>query len=314
VKREKLNVKRETRTCIVIVGPTAVGKTPFAIEIARHFKTGIISADSRQCYTELNIGVAKPSQRQLREVRHYFINSHSIHEDVNAKVFEAYALQCIEEIFSNHNVAVMSGGTGLYIKAFCEGLDEIPTINTGIRNEIIASYKANGIGWLQNKIRQHDPQFFAAGEILNPQRLMRALEVKLSTGRSFLDFHTRQKIERNFSIIKLGLHLPAKELYAHIDRRVDDMMREGLADEARHLYSFKNLNALQTVGYKELFDHFDGKISLEEAVEQIKTNTRHFAKRQMTWFRRDKEIRWLDNSKSVDWKTILPKITVSPDQ
>jgi tRNA dimethylallyltransferase len=305
-------VKRET--CIVIVGPTAVGKTSFAIEIARHFNTEIISADSRQCYTELNIGVAKPSQQQLREVRHYFINSHSIHEDVNAKVFEAYALQSSEEIFSSHHVAVMTGGTGLYIKAFCEGLDEIPTIDTGIREEIISSYKTKGITWLQNEIRQHDPQFFSVGEIQNPQRLMRALEVKLSTGRSVLDFHTRQKIERSFSIIKLGLYLPTKELYAHINKRVDDMMRDGLADEARNLYSFKNLNALQTVGYKELFDHFDGKISLEEAVEQIKTNTRHFAKRQMTWFRRDMEIRWLDNSKPVDWKTILHKITPSPDQ
>jgi tRNA dimethylallyltransferase len=305
-------VKRET--CIVIVGPTAVGKTSFAIEIARHFNTEIISADSRQCYTELNIGVAKPSQQQLSEVRHYFINSHSIHEDVNAKVFEAYALQSSEEIFSSHHVAVMTGGTGLYIKAFCEGLDEIPTIDTGIREEIISSYKTKGITWLQNEIRQHDPQFFSVGEIQNPQRLMRALEVKLSTGRSVLDFHTRQKIERSFSIIKLGLYLPTKELYAHINKRVDDMMRDGLEDEARNLYSFKNLNALQTVGYKELFDHFDGKISLEEAVEQIKTNTRHFAKRQMTWFRRDMEIRWLDNSKPVDWKTILHKITPSPDQ
>jgi tRNA dimethylallyltransferase len=212
-------------------------------------------------------------------------------------------------------MAVMSGGTGLYVKAFCEGLDEIPEVNSDIRKNIISSYSTNGIAWLQNEIQQQDPQFYQTGEIQNPQRMMRALEVKLSTGRSVLDFHSRIKRERNFSIIKVGLYLPKQELYSHINARVDQMMNEGLLEEARQLYQFKNVNALQTVGYKELFDHFDGNISLDDAVEQIKINTRHFAKRQMTWFRRDKEILWLENNKLFNWKTrLLPMLSTSPAQ
>ncbi|HXL56370.1 MAG TPA: tRNA (adenosine(37)-N6)-dimethylallyltransferase MiaA, partial [Chitinophagaceae bacterium] len=259
------------KTCIVIVGPTAVGKTPFAIEIARHFETDIISADSRQCYRELNIGVAKPSSHYLQQVKHYFINSHSIHHEVNAKLFEEYALQSVYEIFASHEVAVVVGGTGLYVKAFCEGLDAIPEVDPEIRKRVISSFKANGLPWLQKEIEQQDPRFFSMGEIQNPQRMMRALEVKLSTGRSVVEFHSHRRNSRDFKIVKAGLNLPKEQLHQNINARVNKMMEEGLLDEVKALYPCKNINALQTVAYNELFDHLEGKISLDKAIEQIKT-------------------------------------------
>jgi tRNA dimethylallyltransferase len=296
----------DNKTCIVIVGPTAVGKTPFAIEIARHFETDIISADSRQCYRELNIGVAKPSPHHLQQVKHYFINSHSIHHDVNAKLFEEYALLSVHEIFALHEVAVVVGGTGLYVRAFCEGLDAIPEVDPVIRKSIISSFKANGLPWLQKEIEQQDPRFFSMGEIQNPQRMMRALEVKLSTGRSVVEFHSHRRKSRYFKIVKVGLNLPKEQLHQNINARVNKMMEEGLLDEVKALYPCKDINALQTVGYTELFDHLEGKISLDKAIEQIKTNTRHYAKRQTTWFSRDKEVVWLDSTMLSFWRTLLP--------
>lgn len=295
----------KNKTCIVIVGPTAVGKTPFAIEVARHFQTQIISADSRQCYKELNTGVAKPSPLQLEQVKHYFINSHSIHHEVNAKLFEEYALRSLHEIFASQDIAVVVGGTGLYIKAFCEGLDDIPAVEPGVREKIISSYKLNGLQWLQQEVQQHDPQFFSKGEIQNPQRMMRALEVKLSTGRSVVEFQSHLKRKRNFRIVKAGLQLPRAQLYENINERVDTMMDSGLLDEAKALHPYASLNALQTVGYKEIFDHLDGKMPLADAMGLIKTNTRHFAKRQITWFSRDEEITWLDQKQAVAWQTAL---------
>jgi tRNA dimethylallyltransferase len=280
------------KTCIIIVGPTASGKTSLSIELAKHFETEIISADSRQCYQELNIGVAKPSGQQLREVQHYFINSHSIHEEVNAKVFEAYAMEKIAGIFQNHDTAVMVGGTGLYIKAFCEGIDEIPDIDKEVRENIIINYKIHGLPWLQNEIRERDPEYYEKGEIQNPQRLMRALEVQLTTGTSILEFRSKQKIARDFKIVKVGLDVAREQLYENINSRVDDMIEEGLADEAISLFPYKELNALQTVGYRELFSYLQGDISIEQAILDIKSNTRQYAKRQMTWFRKDHEIRW----------------------
>ena len=281
------------KICIVIAGPTAVGKTAFAIQLAQHLNTKIISADSRQCFKELNIGVAKPTAAALQSVQHYFINSHSIQEEVNAVVFEQYALQKAEEIFKQHDTAVMVGGTGLYIKAFCDGIDELPAVDPEIREKISLGYEQNGLQWLQDEIEKNDPLYFAKGEIKNPQRLMRALEVKLSSGKSIAAFQTAQKKQRDFNIIKIGLELPKEKLVQNINNRVDAMMKEGLLNEVKKLEPCKKLNALQTVGYRELFDHLDGEITIENAVERIKINTRQYAKRQMTWFKKDGQINWV---------------------
>jgi tRNA dimethylallyltransferase len=280
------------KTCVIIAGPTAVGKTAAAIAIARHFNTAIISADSRQCFKEMTIGVAKPSTSELQQAHHYFINSHSIHDDVNAAVFEQYALQAAGEIFQQHNVAVVTGGTGLYIKAFCEGLDDMPPVSLDIRQAITEQYERQGLAWLQQQVQQQDPLYYASGEIQNPQRLIRALEVKKATGESIRTFQQGRKAVRPFRIIKLGLGLPKPDLHARINARVDQMMEQGLLNEVKQLIPFKHLNALHTVGYTELFEYLDGKISLQQAVEQIKSNTRHYAKRQMTWFRKDADIQW----------------------
>lgn len=280
------------KTCIVIVGPTAVGKTSLAVQTALHFKTKIISADSRQCFKELNIGVAKPSTAELKQVQHYFISSHSIKEEMNAAVFEQYALEKIKDIFKDNEVAVMVGGTGLYVKSFCNGIDEVPVIDPAIREKIIADFEWEGLEWLQKEVEKADPLFFAKGEIKNPQRLMRALEVKLSTGKSIIEFQTQQKKQRDFNIVKIGLELPKEQLHKNINSRVDAMMKAGLLEEVKKLVPHKKLNALQTVGYRELFGHLIGDLPLEDAIEIIKINTRQYAKRQMTWFKKDEEVNW----------------------
>ena len=280
------------KTCIIISGPTAVGKTSFGIELALQHNTHIISADSRQCFKELNIGVAKPSAAELLKVKHHFIDTLSIQEEVNAKIFEAYALQAVNEIFKNKDIAVMVGGTGLYIKAFTEGLDEIPGINQNIRKDIKARYDEEGIQWLQREVASKDPDFFSQKEIENPQRLMRALEVKLSTGRSILAFQSGRKVKRNFDIKHISLQLPREQLYNNINQRVDMMMEAGLLHEAESLFPYRHLNALQTVGYKEIFRYMEGEFSLSQAVEEIKKNTRRFAKRQITWFNQQRENTW----------------------
>jgi tRNA dimethylallyltransferase len=274
------------KTCIIISGPTAVGKTSYGIELAQKYQTEIISADSRQCFKELNIGVAKPSKEQLQKVKHFFIDTHSIHDEMNVKIFEEYALNSVNEILKKNDIAIMVGGTGLYIKAFAEGIDDIPEINENIRIEINEKYLSNGFQWLHDQIKFHDPYFFEKGEMQNPRRMLRALEVKLSTGKSILNFHLNKKIKRDFEIKNILRELPREQLYKNINHRVDEMMNAGLLQEAEKLFPFKNLNALQTVGYKELFDYFEGKISLEKAVEEIKKNTRHYAKRQITWFKK----------------------------
>ncbi|MEO6134001.1 MAG: tRNA (adenosine(37)-N6)-dimethylallyltransferase MiaA [Ginsengibacter sp.] len=275
-----------SKTCIIVSGPTAVGKTSYAIDLALQYQTEIISADSRQCFKELNIGVAKPSADQLGKVKHYFINSHSIFDTVNAKVFEEYALESVYSIFKTNDVAIMVGGTGLYIKAFCEGFDEVPEINEEIRKHVFENYQTQGASWLQSELEKKDLLYFQQGEMKNPQRMMRALEVILSTGSSIYNFHKGEKVSRDFNIRHIFLDMPREELYANINNRVDVMMYEGLLDEAKSLYPFKHLNALQTVGYKELFAHIDGDISLENAIDLIKKNTRHYAKRQNTWFKK----------------------------
>ena len=269
-----------------------MGKTSVAIQLARHFQTSIISADSRQCYKELNIGVARPSVDELKQVPHYFIATHSIKEEVTAASFEQYALEKAGELFKQHDVIVLVGGTGLYIKAFCAGLDKIPAIDNSIREQIIQQYNEKGITWLQDQLKVKDPEFYEIGEIQNPQRMMRALEVKEATGKSILFYRSGEKANREFNIIKIGLELPKEDLHRNIHTRVDQMMEAGLLDEVKSLLPFREFNALQTVGYAELFDYLDGKITLEKAVESIKTNTRQYAKRQLTWFRKNKEMKW----------------------
>ena len=293
------------KTCIIIAGPTAVGKTSLAIHAAQHFSSEIISADSRQCYRELNIAVAKPSAEELSLVTHHFINSHSIHDSISAADFEQYALQSISRIFDQNDVAVMVGGTGLYIKSFCDGLDDIPLTDEMIRQGITEQYTLNGVSWLQEELEREDPEYYAQGEIMNPQRMMRALEVKRSTGKSITSFQRKEKKERPFKIIKIGLELPRPILYDRINTRVDDMMQAGLEAEAGSLHPFKNLNALQTVGYREMFSFFNGETSLTRATDLIRQNTRHYAKRQLTWFKKDPEIHWMDAMTSQPLEFIL---------
>jgi tRNA dimethylallyltransferase len=275
------------KTCIVIGGPTAVGKTSLAIRLAAHYRTQILSADSRQCFRELNIGVAKPSPAELDQVRHYFISSHSVTETVTAADFEQYGLQALAEIFQQSDVAVVVGGTGLYLKALLEGLDQIPQVPQEIREEVIKAYELYGIAWLQERLKQEDPLFYQTGEMQNPQRMMRALEVVRYTGQSIRSFQKMQRTRRAFQTVPIRLSLEKEKLFARIDQRVDQMVKAGLLDEVKSLVDFRQLNALQTVGYQEIFDHLDGKLSvMEEAAERIKSNTRKYAKRQETWFQK----------------------------
>lgn len=293
---------------VVIAGPTGVGKTAISIDVAKHFQTEIISADSRQCYKELNFGVARPTAEQLTEVKHHFIASHSIQEKITVANFEQYALEKAGEIFRHNDVAVLVGGTGLFIKALCEGIDEIPEVPEKVRDEIFVNYYEYGLNWLQEQVQQYDPLFFAEGEVKNPQRLMRALEVVRSTGRSVLEFRKGAKAMRSFDVIKIALQLPKDQLHYNIISRIDKMIKNGLLEEVRSLIPYRHLNALQTVGYKELFDYFDEQISLDEAIELIKRNTRQYAKRQMTWFRKDKEYRWFEPGNNIKIKDHLDDV------
>lgn len=293
-----------SKTVYIVVGPTAVGKTAFAIQLAKVLGTEIISADARQCYSELSIGVARPSVEELATVPHHFIASHSIHDTVNAAVFEKYALAKLEQIFAKKDAVVMVGGTGLYIKAFCEGLDLIPEIDPGIRSMIHEQYDKHGLEWLQQEVRERDPLFWQQAEQENPQRLMRALEVLLGSGASILTFQQKNKIQRPFNIRKIGLEMPRTILYENINQRVLNMVESGLEHEVRSLRSYFHLNALQTVGYREWLDYFDGKISKESVLALIQQNTRHYAKRQMTWFTKDPEIQWY-NARTISAAQVI---------
>ena len=295
----------ENKTVIIIAGPTASGKTALAMELASQLQTSIISADSRQCYIELDIGVARPTPQQLQSIPHYFIASHHLTDEVNAMIFEQLALDWSERIFLKNDAVIMAGGTGLYINAFCDGLDNMPAVDKSIRDDIQAGYEAGGIGWLQEQVKKHDPAFYAEGEILNPRRLMRALEVSLGSGQSILSFRSKQKKQRPFRILKIGTELPREELKQNIRTRVDRMMQLGLPEEVRSLMPFRSLNALQTVGYREIIQYIDGSISLDEAVEKIKTNTWQYARRQMTWFRKDPSIHWIHPEDDQALKKII---------
>lgn len=271
------------KKCFLISGPTAVGKTALGIEVARHFSTSIISSDSRQCFKELNIGVAKPTTSELQLVKHYFINSHSIHDNINAADFEKYALHAVEEIFKTSDIALLVGGTGLYTKAFQFGLDQIPQVPEEVRTQLNEAFEKFGLEWLVHELKTKDPEFYQNGEVHNPQRMLRALEVKMFTGKSIRSFQQNTKATRAFDCINLTINLDRDLLYQRINTRVDLMIEQGLVEEVAALIPYKDLNALQTVGYRELFDYFEKLTSLDEAIAKIKQNTRHYAKRQITW-------------------------------
>jgi tRNA dimethylallyltransferase len=284
-----------TPTVYIVVGPTAVGKTKYAIELAQKLQTEIISADARQCYQELNIGVARPSNKELAQVKHHFIASHSIHDTVNAGTFEAYALAKTTELLAKFGSVVLVGGTGLYIKAFVEGMDQIPAIDPAIRSQIQVDISLKGMDWLQTQVQAKDPAYWASadqGEQQNTQRLSRALEVVTGTGQSILNFQQQSKKSRPFNIQKIGLELPRAQLYDRINQRVVQMVNMGLEEEVNALRPQFHLNALQTVGYQEWLPYFEGQQSKAAVIETIQQNTRHYAKRQVTWFKKDAEINW----------------------
>jgi tRNA dimethylallyltransferase len=281
---------------IVIVGPTAIGKTALSIALAQHFNTEIFSADSRQFFREMTIGTAKPSADELKSVPHHFINSHGITDPINVGTFEKIAVSAINKAFETHNVLVLAGGSGLYIDAVCKGFDELPEADSTVRETLNALYQTNGISGLQQLLAEKDPEYFSVMDTANPQRLMRALEVCLVTNNTYTYYRKGQAKHRTFNCIKIGLATERAILYDQINKRVDAMIQNGLVNEVRSLIPYKHLNALQTVGYKELFDYFDNKTELATAVELIKQNTRRFAKRQLTWFRRDTSINWFEPS------------------
>jgi len=284
-----------TPTVYIVVGPTAVGKTKYAIELAQQLNTEIISADARQCYQELNIGVARPSQEELASVPHHFIASHSIQENLNAGIFEHYALAKANELLGKFGSAVMVGGTGLYIKAFEEGMDQIPAIDPKVRSQIQEDISNKGMDWLQAQVQAKDPAYWGQadqGERQNTQRLSRALEVMTGTGQSILSFQQQTKKARPFKIQKIGLEMHREQLYDRINQRVVQMVEMGLEEEVKALRPQFHLNALQTVGYQEWLPYFKGQQSKDAVIQAIQQNTRHYAKRQMTWFKKDPEIRW----------------------
>lgn len=289
---------------IVIVGPTGVGKTELSISIARYFHTEIISCDSRQFYRELEIGTAKPSESELSEVRHHFINSHSIHDSYTVKQFESDALNLLNRLFEDNSTVVMTGGSGLFAKAVMEGLDAIPDIPDTFRRDLIADYEKHGLKFLQDELSVHDQEYFSQVDTQNPQRMMRALEIIRFTGRPFSHFRKNEKTKRDFNIIRVGLTRDRDELYQRIDQRMDQMITMGLFEEATHLIQFRQTNALQTVGYKEIFGYLDGEYDKEEAIRLLKRNSRRYAKRQLTWFKRQADFEWFhpnELDKIITW-------------
>lgn len=284
---------------LVIAGPTAVGKSEVALRVAEHFQTAIVSADSRQIFKEIPIGTAQPTTDELKRVPHHFIAERSVTEPYNAGMFEREALKRLETLFCDYQTIVCCGGTGLYIKALCEGLDELPKADPAVRRDLNFRLRNEGLSSLQQQMQQLDPLHYQRMDTQNPQRLMRALEVCITTGRPFSSFHGQESRKRPFAIRKVGLERPREELYQRIEQRVDAMLENGWLEEAREVYPLRSLNSLNTVGYKELFAHFDGEMPLAEAVVRIKTSTRRFAKRQLTWFRRDTEMEWMHPDKAV---------------
>ncbi|MBQ2673523.1 MAG: tRNA (adenosine(37)-N6)-dimethylallyltransferase MiaA [Prevotella sp.] len=279
-------------TLIVITGPTAVGKTQLTLELAKHYGIPVINADSRQIYKELKIGTASPTEEQLKQVRHYFVGSKSINEYYNASMYEQEVMQLLESLFTTSPVQMLSGGSMMYIDAVCNGIDDIPTIREDIRTEMKRRYQEEGLEALCEDLKKLDPEHYETVDRQNYRRVIHALEICYQTGKTYTSFRKQTKKERPFKIVKIGLNRNREELYKRINQRVDDMMAQGLLDEARAMTPYREVNALNTVGYKELFDYMDERWSLEEAVERIKGNTRRYARKQLTWYKRDENIRW----------------------
>ncbi len=280
------------KTLVVVLGPTAVGKTDIAIRLARELHTEIISADSRQLYREISIGTAAPTAEQLAAVPHHFTGILSLHHDYNISQYEKEVLALLRQKFREHDVVIMCGGSGLYIDAVCKGIDQLPDSDPELRRSLQEKWQQKGIVALQEQLKTLDPEYYALVDRQNHKRLMRAIEVCLQTGQKYSELRLNSPHKRDFNILKIGLQLPREKLFEHINRRTETMMENGWLEEAKKVFSFRKQNALNTVGYKELFAYLDGKLTLEEAIEKIKTNTRRYAKRQLTWFRKDKEIHW----------------------
>lgn len=277
---------------VVVVGPTGSGKTDLSIRLAQHYGAPILSTDSRQVYRGMPIGTAQPTPAQLAAVEHHFIASHEVTDELNCGSYEVQALACLERLFATADHVVAVGGSGLYVKALCEGMDDLPQADAAVRDELMRQLERDGVEALAERLRTLDPAYWERVDRRNPARVIRALEVCLQTGLPYSAQRTGRRRERPFTIVKIGVDLPREELYARIDRRVDAMIAQGLEAEARAMYPYRRLNALQTVGYRELFDYFEGRTGFDEAVELIKRNSRRYAKRQLTWFRRDGEVHW----------------------
>ena len=280
------------KTLIVITGPTAVGKTALCLDIAQHFGIPIINADSRQIYKELKIGTASPTNEQLAKVKHYFVGSLSLNDYYSASLFEEQTLEILEREFSTNNYTLMAGGSMMYIDAVCNGIDDIPTVDDNTREMLKARLASEGLEILVEELRQLDPEYYEIVDKQNPRRVVHGLEICLMTGKTYTSFRKREKKQRPFNIVKIGLNREREELYNRINQRVDQMMAEGLLEEAKRLYPMRQMNALNTVGYKEMFAYLDGTWTLEEAVERIKGNTRRYARKQLTWYKKDEQIKW----------------------
>lgn len=282
------------KTLIIIAGPTAIGKTALSIALAQHYSCPVLSADSRQFFKEMTIGTAKPSPEEIQSVPHYFIDSHNITEEYNVGKYEREAIALLDKLFRTNEKVVLVGGSGLYVDAICKGFDELPQTDPEVRNKINSLLETEGIKGLQDLLKNLDPDYYNIVDLQNPQRISRALEVCLTAGVAYSTLRKGKKQQRNFTIIKIALNTEREMLYERINKRVDEMMKNGLLEEVKSLLPYKHLNALQTVGYKELFDYFDNKTDLKTAVDLLKQNTRRFAKRQLTWFRRDEEMKWFE--------------------
>ena len=282
-----------SKTLVLILGPTGVGKTELSLRVAEHYGCPILNCDSRQVFKSIPIGTAAPTKDELSRVKHYFIATRELEEDYNAGQYERDALRVLEDLFRTHEVVVMTGGSMLYADAVCYGLDELPAVPAAIRRSVQESYEKHGLTWLQAEVQRLDPNYWEEVDQQNPARLAHCVELSLTTGKPYSSLRTNTRVQRPFRIIKVALERPREELYDRINRRVLQMIEEGLVEEARSVYPKRHLNSLQTVGYRELFACFDGEYDLNRAIELIQQNTRHYAKRQMTWFRRDEDIHWL---------------------
>lgn len=292
-------------TLIVITGPTGVGKTEISLKIAGHFNTVIVSADSRQIFREMKTGTAVPSETQLKQINHYFIGTHSIHDYFSASRYEEEVIALLGRLFASLETVVMTGGSMLYIDAVCKGIDDLPEVDPEIRKELISKYEKEGIETLRFELKRLDPEYYKTVDLQNYKRLLHALEICRITGRRYSEFLTNTIKKRPFNIIKIGLNTDRAILYERINSRVDKMVSEGMEEEARQLFPFRTLNGLNTVGYREWFSCFDGNISRDEAIEQIKSNSRRYARKQLTWFKKDPEIKWFDTR---DENLIIPWI------